>query len=333
MSLYLRFSLLILLCAGLTLGLVGCGSDSTNKVAFLTQTADGNSAQINIMKNDGTQVTPVGQPGEYYSAALSNNGSHIAVNYWDDNGGEIAVMKVDGTGLKVLNTTDNTDNYEPVFWPGDKKVLYRSYRPDYADLILVKTDGTGEVNLTNTQNLCFHSPAVSPDGKKIVAEAHGDVDGTYVDTLFILNADGSNLKMLTQGDDYLPSFSPDGKHIVFTRYDDTGDNIYIMKVDGTDIKALTTTGADWDPIFVGNKILFVSDRDDPSSTESALKNKASARSKRDEMDRIHAKDRHAARTNEATSQSYVEIYSMDPDGTHQTRLTNNTVADVFIAED
>jgi Tol biopolymer transport system component len=78
----------------------------------------------------------------------------------------------------------------------------------------------------------------SPDGRQIVYE-HGSEDFARVE---IMNTDGSNVRDLTgtglggqfsfAGD---PSFTPDGRHIVFSRYiPDTDDaGIWIMKIDGT----------------------------------------------------------------------------------------------------
>ena len=140
----------------------------------------------------------------------------------------------------MLNTTDYTYNNSPVFWPNGRKILYVSERDTY-DLISVNVDGTGEVNLTSGDGIDYWTPTISPDGTKIVASGDG-VDGYG---LYILNADGSNPKLLTQDeDDYSPSFSPDGKYIVFSRWDDVGAigiNVYIMKTDGTGVTPLTTT--------------------------------------------------------------------------------------------
>ncbi|MCB0120041.1 MAG: PD40 domain-containing protein, partial [Anaerolineales bacterium] len=62
----------------------------------------------------------------------------------------------------------------------------------------------------------------------------------------IMNADGSNARMLTPtgGNSQGPSISPDGQWVAFTSYFDHygeihGCEIYIMRVDGTDVRRLT----------------------------------------------------------------------------------------------
>jgi SH3-like domain-containing protein len=50
-------------------------------------------------------------------------------------------------------------------------------------------------------------------------------------SIYIINADGTGLKRLTWGLD--PAFSPDGKQIVFARWQGSGDGIYLMDIDGS----------------------------------------------------------------------------------------------------
>jgi Tol biopolymer transport system component len=64
--------------------------------------------------------------------------------------------------------------------------------------------------------------------------------------------------------DEFPSVSPDGKKIVFSRYgkgtQTPGEDVYIVNIDGTNLKQLTNSGAtadSWDPLFVNNKIAYV----------------------------------------------------------------------------
>jgi Tol biopolymer transport system component len=82
----------------------------------------------------------------------------------------------------------------------------------------------------------------SPDGQYIVTYSgepwHREV--------YIMNADGSGARQLTPegGNSQGPSFSPDGKWVVFTAYfdhygDDHGCEIYVIRTDGTDLRRLT----------------------------------------------------------------------------------------------
>jgi len=78
---------------------------------------------------------------------------------------------------------------------------------------------------------------VSPDGGTVVFDLLGD--------LFTVPIDGGEATQLTSGMAYdaQPRFSPDGAWVVFTSDRDGGQNIWTMRVDGTDTVRITTGAA------------------------------------------------------------------------------------------
>ena len=118
----------------------------------------------------------------------------------------------------------------------------------------------------------------SPDGKKIVfasnraayegtlSKADAErlkVDKQYFIDIYVMDADGSNVKRLTNtpGYDGGPFFSADGKKICWRRFSEKGDTaeIYTMNADGSDQKQITHVGAmSWAPYFhpSGNYLIF-----------------------------------------------------------------------------
>jgi TolB protein len=89
----------------------------------------------------------------------------------------------------------------------------------------------------------------------------GDLLATYIGSpgnhsrdIYTFGTDGSNMQMITDGgDNVAPSFSPDGRWITFMSYrdhfwDEFGCEIYIMRVDGSDVRRLTANDiCDWQP--------------------------------------------------------------------------------------
>src|SRR6185295_12758383 len=73
---------------------------------------------------------------------------------------------------------------------------------------------------------------VSPDGKTLVfAVAISDLGRAKKTThIWTMNIDGKNLRQLTTGEksESSPSFSPDGKQILFVSSKDGSDNLYLM---------------------------------------------------------------------------------------------------------
>ena len=125
----------------------------------------------------------------------------------------------------------------------------------------------------------------SPDGRWIVFTSMRDAynrqlnevekkqletDPSYFGEIYLMRADGSGQKRLTNvpGYDGGPFFTHDGSRIVWRRFDETGllADAWTMKPDGTDQKQITDFGAmSWAPyehpsgdyiIFASNKLGF-----------------------------------------------------------------------------
>ncbi|MDM4018024.1 M28 family peptidase [Roseiconus lacunae] len=122
----------------------------------------------------------------------------------------------------------------------------------------------------------------SPDGRQIVfasnraaygrqlSERESELlqkDKQYFIDLYIMDADGSNVRQLTDvaGYDGGPFFSPDGKRICWRRFSEDGltAEIYTMGIDGTDVRRLTEINAmSWAPFFhpSGDYLVFTTNR-------------------------------------------------------------------------
>ncbi len=74
---------------------------------------------------------------------------------------------------------------------------------------------------------------VSPRGDELVFDLLGDI--------YVLPIGGGEARALTQGVawDMQPRFSPDGKHIAFTSDRGGGDNLWVMRRDGSDAQPVT----------------------------------------------------------------------------------------------
>ncbi|MGW6276401.1 TolB family protein [Kribbella sp. NPDC055071] len=124
----------------------------------------------------------------------------------------------------------------------------------------IRPDGSGERQITRPpQGFVDRNPDVSPDGRQIAFEREGVDCGPdcSFDEVFVVNSDGTHLKQLTRNSagqscgtggscNGTPAWSPDGKHIAFTRasgpvVDDTIENvgIFVMNVDGSHIRQVT----------------------------------------------------------------------------------------------
>ena len=102
-------------------------------------------------------------------------------------------------------------------------------------------------------------PSFAPDGKYIVYRTEGP-DGKG---LRIVNLEDSSVKVLTDGYDNFPVWSPRGDLIAFIRLIDGNFEIFTIHPDGTDLKQLTHTKGNeahiaWSPD--GEWMVFISSR-------------------------------------------------------------------------
>jgi Tol biopolymer transport system component len=96
-----------------------------------------------------------------------------------------------------------------------------------------------------------------------------EADPAYFGEIYLMpaDADGSGVRQLTNvpGYDGGPFFSPDGKRIIWRRFDEAGliADIWTMNVDGTDQRKITDFGAmSWAPYIhaSGQYVLFASNK-------------------------------------------------------------------------
>lgn len=125
----------------------------------------------------------------------------------------------------------------------DLRIAFVSNRAGNEDIWIMSQEGDADLraNLTNNPARDW-SPAWSADGSQIVFNSDRDDR----DTLYIMDADGRNVRALFAGEtfnDYDAQWSPDNSRLVFVSdRSGIGRDIYTVNPDGTDLQAVTTTG-------------------------------------------------------------------------------------------
>jgi Tol biopolymer transport system component len=154
------------------------------------------------------------------------------------------------------------------------------YDPEFE--IYAASERTSQfTRLTNARGYDAEA-SYSPDGEWIVFSSMRDaynrtltaaeqkqleVDPSYFAEIYIMRADGSGQRRLTNaiGYDGGPFFSPDGSQIIWRRFDAQGliADVWMMKPDGTNQRQITNFGAmSWAPYIhpSGAYILFASNK-------------------------------------------------------------------------
>lgn len=225
------------------------------------------------MNADGTGAKKILDRASH--AFFSPDGTKIAYYHWTDG---IYVANADGTNpKKIVGDTFTGGDYGSGVWSHDGQYVYFTAQPAGKGNIVIDraaaNDGAGRTTVVVGESpslspdgtqLVFHTcrgecgifksssnpgseavklmtddgglAAWSPTGNRIVYQK--EIDGQK--QLFIVNADGSGKKQLTQkpGIHVSATWSPDG-NFIFYRSDEGGDwGIYVMGADGSNPRKL-----------------------------------------------------------------------------------------------
>jgi Tol biopolymer transport system component len=153
-------------------------------------------------------------------------------------------------------------------FPGENGRIAFIFSPTgLGNVYSMKADGSDVRQLTNFgSNPTANSESWSPDGRQLVFDVFPP---NAPGQLWLMHADGSDQHQLLKNSsygEYIPSFTPDGRAVVFSRCPAAGSNgcgIYRVQTDGTGLTAITISPpgvVDFAPVYSpdGRKIAFVS---------------------------------------------------------------------------
>jgi Tol biopolymer transport system component len=188
---------------------------------------------------DGSVCQLTDRLGVVNAPEISPDGTQIVFTHWiaaaDRN--EIWIMARDGSRPHRL--ADIT-GWDPTWSPDGTQILFASNRSGPNQLWVMDLDGSNLHQVSDLPALRGRSDW-SAFGEIVTYSGE-----PWKRELFLMNADGSGLRQLTPagGNSQVPSFSPDGRWVVFTAYfdhpnDDHGCELYLLRTDGTDLRRLT----------------------------------------------------------------------------------------------
>ena len=220
------------------------------------------------------------------SQSANQSAYDIAVVTRGDGGEGIYVVRADGSNAKLLLRVEPEPLLTPESWsPDGKRIAYLWFDapPDLKNLPLlghmplyvVNADGSGRERLLDMPVELFFR--WSPDGSRLAfssafedpASKNPSASLTMRSALYVMDLQSRKLTRLTiVGDGRYPSWSPDGRRIVFSGETDTKNiDIYVVDANGQNLRRLTTAptydqAPEWSP--QGDRIAYVA----PSRTDT-----------------------------------------------------------------
>jgi Tol biopolymer transport system component len=126
---------------------------------------------------------------------------------------DIYQLETGGSSKPLIQSTFN--ERAPQYSPDDRRIVFESERSDLArEVWLADADGSNVTRLTRGPGRHQGSPSWSPDGRVIAFDSQGE-DGRR--DIWAVGANGTGLRQITRNaaDDYIPTWSRDGRFIYF----------------------------------------------------------------------------------------------------------------------
>jgi TolB protein len=234
-----RCTLLLVLIVAASAATAGAGSSSGGLIAFWT---DDPVPSIYAVRPDGSGRVPLLRTSQNAKRArLSPDGRWVAFDGAPPGKPamsefEIQVVRRDGTGLRTL--TRSSESSTDAQWSPGGTILSFTRNPAFdwkkAWIWAVARDGTRLRRIARGQFGRW-----SPDGRQLALDTPTPTsDGD----IFVVDAAGSDRRLVLASPelDQPADWSPDGRRILFTRFDGDGrgSSVCVVNVDGTGLRKL-----------------------------------------------------------------------------------------------
>jgi Tol biopolymer transport system component len=187
--------------------------------------------------------------------AWSPDGSRLAVEGWDGS-------DVTRSGIYTVRASDGGDLIRVTECPGECHDIPGDYSPDGRQIVFIRGQLADEsdttlmvVNIDGSNARQITDQKVgggrwSPDGKTILASGLDERVDAPGSLLLVPIDGGETTKIEIAADATLKPFggswAPDGKWIVFSARNETSVDLYIVRIDGTDLHQVTNTPGNWE---------------------------------------------------------------------------------------
>ncbi len=203
-------------------------SPDGQKIAFVSN-RNGND-ELYLMNPDGSNVTRLTySPAREIAPQWSPDGKHIIfmsdrLGQYENENWQVFIIDVE-TGVEHQFTETIPENmYAPDWSPDGEKILFSSGKPGTLQFFMMDKNGENKILLGDGTGAVW-----SPDGLHIAFIKSGN-QGNH--QIFIMNADGTELRQITRNARYTGSvdWSPDGYYLIYTSLTESAGEAEIFAI-------------------------------------------------------------------------------------------------------
>ena len=221
-----------------------------NSIVYVA--GDGNKSEIYEMEIASGQTNQLTELGKALgSPEISPDGKTIIFHYRSGNSTvQLWIMDRDGSDPQEFYSKSGNDVHDGTWSPDGSQILFALGKGENNKLYIMDFNGRDPKVVNDTIDTRGRSDWSVND---LISFDQG---GPFLHDVYLMNTDGSDLHQVSQAgiNAQGASISPDGKWITFTGYtnvtgkDQNSCEIFIMHVDGTDVRQLTdNTFCDYQP--------------------------------------------------------------------------------------
>lgn len=187
--------------------------------------------------------------GSNSAPAWSADGSKLAVALSRDGQTQIFTVNPDGSNLQKLTSSSGIDT-EPQFSADGQSIYFLSDRSGGPQIYRIGTGGGEAKRVTFSGNYNI-TPRISPDGKTLAYISRRE--GKF--QLYVMDlASGQEQRLSDTTKDESPSFSPNGRYIMYATESGRRGSLAVVSVDGKVKQKLTVQAGDireptWGPFM------------------------------------------------------------------------------------
>jgi serine/threonine protein kinase/Tol biopolymer transport system component len=229
---------------------------SNGSLVFLPSSAAFSEQKLLAVDRTGKIQTIREKLHVHFGPRLSPDGRRIAMGLRESgHAPDLWVLDLTRGSLSPL-THGPASNFDPIWTPDGKRLLYVSERPVF-DIFTKSADGGGrEESVLSTSNDKFPN-SISPDGKTLVFTTTNNVADADLWTAPLASPQEAKPFLATQFYEGDGAFSPDGRWIAYDSRESGRDEIYVRDFPAGGNRFQVSTDGGFEPVWAKNgKELF-----------------------------------------------------------------------------